>query len=159
MDCRSCGGTGQLPRARFPGDTPERCKVCGGVRKPRRRLEAELEGQGSDFLALDGWRSIKTDPPQLRGLGVLEKGMADRLYIRYGYYQNLQQTYRSNVCETLWIEWKSKTGVHGVKQIEWRTAERARGALVWVAKEDFPADYDSFVAFYRASGLLRRVGL
>ncbi len=45
--------------------------------------EAQIQQAADDFLALDGWRKIVTDPPHMRGLGVSEKGIADRLYLRY----------------------------------------------------------------------------
>lgn len=120
-------------------------------KRPRKRPEAELQKQADNFLGWDGWRVIVTDPPRLRGLGVIEKGIPDRLYLRYDAY--------SAEGQILWIEWKSKGGKHSQDQRLWRLAERARLALVWVAKEDFEPDYDSFVAFYRKSGLLRREGL
>ncbi len=46
--------------------------------------EREIEGKCTQLLGYDGWRHIVTDPPHLRGLGVSEKGIPDRLYIRYG---------------------------------------------------------------------------
>lgn len=161
-----------------PGE-PRRCSVCHEshdptrlcvdvareAKKPRKRPEAELQKQADDFLGWDGWRALVTDPPRLRGLGVIEKGIPDRLYLRYqneipGLVHKLPRHAAILARgEQLWIEWKAKGGQHGVDQIRWRKAERARGALVWVAKEDFEPDYDSFVAFYRKSGLLRRAGL
>jgi hypothetical protein len=61
------------------------------MRKPiltRRHIpvvsEAHIQETCSQFLAVDGWRRIRTDLKQLRGMGMQEKGMADDLYIRYG---------------------------------------------------------------------------
>lgn len=153
-----------------PGDLSALQKASGGgvtigygdldPTRPRKRPEAELQKQADDFLSWDGWRAIVTDPPRLRGLGVIEKGIPDRLYLRYeGDSEQEFHNWAQCISQALWIEWKAKGGQHGVDQIRWRKAERARGALVWVAREDFEPDYDSFVAFYRKSGLLRRAGL
>ena len=126
----------------------------------RRRLEAELEAAASDFLALDGWRSLKTDPvsDRSRGKGFGELGMADRLYIRY-HNPVVPCGWAQQDAEVIWIEWKSPTGMLKTHQYQWHMSERARGAKTLVAGHDFKADYDSFVAWYRASGLLRRAGL
>ena len=56
----------------------------------------------------------------------------------------------------MWIEHKSPTGRAAPHQKAWHAAERARGALVLVAGEDFPASIDGFMEFYRRSGLMRR---
>jgi hypothetical protein len=101
--------------------------------------EAQTEQQCSDFLALDGWRSLKTDPvrDRSRGKGFGELGMADRLYIRYGESGIVPETdlhgrafrmIRAG-AQVLWIEWKTRT------------------------------DFDEFAQWYRGSGLLRRKGL
>ena len=133
--------------------------------KPKLKIsEAALERTCTDFLALDGWRSLKTDPVRTRewGKGFGEIGMADHLYIRYCFFDDLRVQYRNAVSEVMWIEWKRpkrEGGKNKAHQKTWQTAERARGALVLVAGEDFEADYDSFVAWYRKSGLLRRQGL
>jgi len=120
---------------------------------PSSRLrEIDIQRQCSDYLALDGWRMLRTDPcsDRRRGKGFGEVGMADCLYIRYE--PELQ-------ARVLWIEWK-RPGCHPTpQQQQWHLAERARGALTWIAGVDFPADYDSFLLYYRQSGLLRRKGL
>lgn len=160
-------GYGDLDPSRRRGRHPDGCDCMTCIlqspvkpQRPRKRPEAELQKQADDFLSWDGWRAIVTDPPRLRGLGVIEKGIPDRLYLRYeGDSKQEFHNWAQCISQALWIEWKAKGGQHGVDQIRWRKAERARGALVWVAKEDFEPDYDSFVAFYRKSGLLRRAGL
>lgn len=125
-------------------------------------------------MELDGWRLIQTDLKHLRGMGVQEKGMADDLFIRY-YPVNIHRS-APEVCrdlpgistemvlnemrartELIWIEWKSKTGINGQKQSEWQMCERARGALVWVAKQDFPPTIEGFQEHYRKSGLMRKL--
>jgi hypothetical protein len=130
--------------------------------------EAQIEKQCSDFLALDGWRSLKTDPCSNKewGKGFGEKGMADHLYLRYwnkGDPRGPVHGFRTRVydpqAEVLWIEWKRPGGKAAPHQRVWIEAERARGALVLLAGEDFSATFDGFVSWYRASGLLRRAGL
>ena len=136
--------------------------------------ERDIERTCSDFLELDGWRSLKTDPvsDRARGKGFGEIGMADRLYIRYGdielFDRHIGQKEPNDYpwmkckrwnCEVLWIEFKSAKGKPSLKQLDWHRAERARGALTWIAGVDFPASIEGFMAFYRQSGLLRRQGL
>lgn len=126
--------------------------------------EADLERTCSDLLAYDGWRPLKTDPVSRRewGKGFGEKGMADHLYIRYtpdraeGPPQD---------AEVMWIEWKRPPtkGRAGGKlqphQAKWIQAERERGALVFVAGQDFERTFDAFLQWYRQSGLRRRANL
>lgn len=124
--------------------------------------ERHIEATCSDWLALDQWRCIKTDLPHLRGLGVQEKGMCDRLYIRYrpsfpGSLLGTRLCTRDAVVELVWIEWKRKGGKNAEHQKAWRSAERAKGALVWAAMEDFQPTIEAFQEFYRKSGLNRRL--
>lgn len=136
------------------------------VRKPKapRISEASIQETCADWLALDGWlRRIKTDLRHLRGMGVQEKGIPDDCFIRYGAPSRRPLTFtpaeRQSWAQVLWIEWKARDGVVGDKQKEWHQLERARGALVWVARQDFPATVEGFRAHYRESGLLERCGL
>jgi len=130
--------------------------------------ERDIERTCTDFLALDGWRALRTDPcsDRSRAKGFGEKGMADHLYIRYcdpriSYVQPQTNTIQRALCQVLWIEYKrmgrngkpTKAAPH---QRAWQTAERARGALVLCAGEDFPATIEGFQDWYRKSGLLRR---
>lgn len=132
--------------------------------------EADIERQCTDFLALDGWRSLKTDPVSRKewGKGFGEPGMPDRLYIRYDDQEDMKPGTPQGVlnspalraiADVMWIEWKRPGKKAEAHQRLWHAAERARGALVLVAGADFRADFDTFVAWYRASGLLRRPGL
>lgn len=132
--------------------------------------EAAIERTLTDFLALDGWRCIKTDPvsDRQRGKGFGELGMADCQYTRYLYGSHNNGNVNKCQCgmregcacsETIWIEWKSAKGKPKPHQLEWHRAERARGALTLIAGVDFPASVDGFMEFYRKSGLLRRQGL
>lgn len=135
----------------------------------RRSLrERDIEKACSDFLALDSWRMLKTDPvsDRARGKGFGELGMADCLYIRYALAPRAPIRVRDMMgnlsrveAQVLWIEHKKPGGKASPHQLVWIEAERARGALVWLAGVDFPATVDGFMAHYRASGLLRRNGL
>lgn len=134
--------------------------------------ERDLEKTCSDLLELDGWRPLKTDPVSRHewGKGFGEKGMCDRLYIRYLDKAELvfpggRMVLKPPAAEVLWIEWKriragrrtaTKAAPH---QKTWIMAERARGALVILAGEDFPATWEGFKLWYRKSGLMRRPGL
>ncbi len=133
-------------------------------KSPRTLSEAHIQRTCSDWLALDSWRAIITDPPQLRGLGVTEPGICDRLYLRY---EPRREHYPLHACtnvewfnrsrgEILWIEYKKKGGKAGQHQKDWHYIERMAGALVWVAGADFAPTIEAFQQHYRASGLMRR---
>ena len=121
--------------------------------------EAQIERQCSDFLALDGWRLVKTDPcsDARRGKGFGERGMADCLYLRYGTARPEAPQRASG--DILWVEWKGPKGRVAPHQAQWHIEERARGAAVVVAIQDFPPTFEGFTDWYRKSGLLRRTGL
>jgi hypothetical protein len=130
--------------------------------------EKHIQATCSDWLALDGWRLIRTDLPHLRGLGVSELGIADSLYIRYGFPN---ETYFATAL-VMWVEWKrikrtelKHAGFTGFRegptkkskhQADWHDKERARGALTLIAGEDFPASIEGFCEWYAASGLQRK---
>lgn len=125
--------------------------------------EAHIQETCSQFLELDGWRRVRTDLKQLRGMGVQEPGMADDLYIRYPYsYLSKPLSVKGDLIQrsnalVLWIEWKSKTGKGALHQKAWHARERAAGALTLIAGEDFAASIESFRDWYFKSGLRRRV--
>lgn len=125
---------------------------------PKQPSESQIQETCCAFLALDGWRRIRTDMKQLRGMGVQEPGMADDLFIRYE-KQTAPPTFDIGAAQILWCEWKAKKGVHSQKQIEWQTLERARGALVWSLGIDFPASIEGFEEHYLESGLLCNAGM
>jgi hypothetical protein len=56
----------------------------------------------------------------------------------------------------LWVEFKRGKEKAGSHQVAWHAKERARGALTWIANEDFPATVDGFRSHYEKSGLMRR---
>jgi hypothetical protein len=126
--------------------------------------EAQIERTCTQFLELDGWRALKTDPVSRKewGKGFGEIGMADRLYIRYA---NLNYVVghpdRSHIADVMWIEWKRIRGTRATKtsakQDKWHRAERLRGALTLIAGVDFPASIEGFQELYRKTGLCRRV--
>ena len=137
--------------------------------RPPRLTEAQVQQQCVDFMRLDGWRPLRTDPcsDRRRGKGFGELGMADHLFIRYLDGGELPL---AGAAQVLWVEFKRPPGFdfrgHQQKgtraklhQRLWHGAERATGALTIIAGDDFPPDFDGFVAWYRASGLLRREGL
>jgi hypothetical protein len=136
--------------------------------------EADIERTCTEWLALDGWRCLKTDPvsrPEW-GKGFGEKGMADCLYIRY--YDHWDSTRPASAgnpngvspqrgypascapVELIWIEWKSKTGRAAAHQLEWQAREVCRGAMVLCAGRTFPQSIEGFQEWYRASGMQRR---
>jgi hypothetical protein len=84
--------------------------------------------------------------------------MADHLYIRYereGPAHPHPMPYDNRWVELLWCEWKRRGGKAKSHQIDWHARERARGALVIVAGEDFPASIEGFLGWYNQSGLAR----
>lgn len=125
--------------------------------------ERQIQDASNQLMELDGWRVIHTDPRYLRGLGVQEKGIADELYVRYSTGNKLYRdngcevTLPASSCQVLWVEFKRRTGKAMAHQRTWHDAERARGALTWIAGIDFTASVEGFKAHYLASGLARRV--
>lgn len=128
--------------------------------------EREIEQACTQLLQYDGWRPIVTDPPHLRGLGVSEPGIPDRLYIRYTHARWIDEDLEKAMfsmtlaqvkveAEVLWIEWKRKGGKAAQHQKDWHLLEEKRGALVWVAGTHFPASFEGFRTFYWESGLNR----
>ena len=130
--------------------------------------ESQIEATCTWLLALDGWRALKTDPVSRAewGKGFGEPGMADRLYIRYKFtVQETSPAYAGwERCDAqlLWIEFKrvrpgrNTATSTSPKQDDWHQAERARGALTWIAGKDFPATIEGFVEHYQKSGLQNR---
>lgn len=128
--------------------------------------EHQVEATCTAFLKLDGWRALKTDPVRNRewGKGFGELGMADHLYVRYGWYKNEPTGWsdKIQVVELMFIEWKridrkgiaTKAKQH---QRDWHAAERALGALTLIAGEDFVPTIEGFVEYYFKSGLNRRL--
>ena len=123
--------------------------------KPR-CSEADIERTVTEFLQLDGWRAIHTDPcsDRRRAKGFGELGMADHLYIRYKWLHPplCDKEHFRPVSEVLWIEFKAPGKKPEPHQARWHDAERLRGALVMVVD-----DIDKFTEWYKSSGLCRRI--
>lgn len=120
--------------------------------KAPRLLEKEIVKTCVEFMRLDGWRAVKMEPLSRKewGKGSGEKSMPDWLFVRYG---------GAKGEELLWVEFKSARGRLSQGQKDWHALERARGARVAAAKEDFLPSIEGFAAWYRDSGLLRNPGL
>lgn len=151
---------------------PVEVTTCKPVKSPRTRKapmdlaqsltkESHIEQTCSEWLELDGWRTLKTDPvsDRSRGKGFGELGMADRVYIRYLHrgskFAAAKFVGKAN-AELMWIEWKSRSGRPSQRQKDWHSEETLRGALTLIAGFDFPASIEGFQAWYRQSGLMRR---
>jgi hypothetical protein len=119
--------------------------------------EKHIEQTCSEWLELDGWRTLKTDPVSRKewGKGFGELGMADRLYIRYE-KQTSPPSMDTGTSQVIWIEWKSRDGKLKLHQQDWHVAERCRGAVTLIAGKTFPASIEGFQNWYRQSGLMRR---
>ena len=124
--------------------------------------EREMERTCTAMLVQDGWRSLKTSPVsrRARGVGFGELGMADYLYIRYLAaaqirFCGLHAVLKAPDAEVLWVEWKRADGEAAPHQLAWIEAERAKGALVWLAGVDFEATPEKFWEYYQGSGLCR----
>lgn len=117
--------------------------------------EAHIEQACTQILQIDGWRAFKMEQnfSEKKQKSVGESGMPDRLYIRYWDYPP-----KRGGGEILWIEWKrldgKKATVTSQAQKDWILIERSRGALLWVAGEDFPSTIEGFREFYKTSGCM-----
>jgi hypothetical protein len=133
-------------------------------RKPTNLVtEEHVQKAVTDFLELDGWRAVRTDPvsDRGRGKGFGELGMPDYLYIRY---DNMQATRTFAVldakdrnllatgAQVMWIEFKRPGAKLEPHQMTWHRKEHERGAVVLQVN-----DIDGFCAWYiKDSGLNRR---
>lgn len=117
--------------------------------------EAHVQQSVVQFLELDGWRPIRTDPvsDRSRGKGFGEPGMPDYLFIRY---KNTPPGISWNIgaphAEVFWIEFKRYGQKLKPHQQVWYDVETKRGALVMMVD-----DIDEFTRWYKASGLCRRI--
>lgn len=124
--------------------------------------EAQVQQAVVQFLELDGWRAIRTDPvsDKSRGKGFGEVGMPDYLFIRYthavlpesGHISDTTFRMLGACAQVLWIEFKRKGAKRTGLQVNWHSIERSRGALVMTVD-----DIDEFTKWYLASGLNRRI--
>jgi hypothetical protein len=117
-------------------------------------LEKDINAGIKTILEFDGWHALFMETVSRREWGKYtgEPGMPDILAIRYNVLA------RDGVVrdQILWIEGKRPRGIVAPNQKLWHAVERERGALVWVAGEDFEPSVDGFLAHYKKSGLCRR---
>lgn len=124
-------------------------------------LEPHIQRAVTDFLQLDGWRAIRTDPvsDRARAKGFGELGMPDYLFVRYWNLQDTEwgraagdkeRTWAAVRSDVLWIEFKRRGKKPRRDQLIWHDVERKRGALVLVVD-----DIQEFIAWYQTSGLQR----
>ncbi len=132
--------------------------------------EADLQSACETLLKYDGWRIFRLEQnySEKKRKSVGERGAPDGLYIRYTpkkvewhaeqiAYEDSWKPMAPVQAEVLWCEWKSPTGKPSNAQRAWIAQETARGALVLLAGADFPATKDGWLAWYRASGLRRKI--
>ena len=132
-----------------PQAPPAKTKAWRGI------TEADIQPTCTEYLELDGWRALRTDPcsDRSRAKGFGELGMADHLYIRYSKGGTPQA--KPSQAEVLWVEYKGPKGEPSQHQMTWHYAERARGALTVIMGIDCDRSIEGFLAWYRASGLNR----
>lgn len=127
------------------------------MKTPRLLQESHIQQTVTEFLQLDGWHAIRTDPvsDRKRGKGFGELGMPDYLFIRYWPTfrgaPDIRLSTDETIAQVLWIEFKAPGKKPKAHQLAWHEAERKRGALVLVAD-----DIDKFIGWYYNSGLKRR---
>jgi hypothetical protein len=137
-------------------------------------LESQIQQQCAHWLALDGWRALKTDPCSDRGRakGFGELGMADHLFLRpmeapVELNRRAQKIGRTQPFpaagmpqaafgQILWVEFKRPGTSATEHQLTWHFAERVRGFLTAIAGVDFAPTFEGFTLWYYSSGLLQR---
>lgn len=136
--------------------------------------ESEIETAIVRAMVLDGWRPFKMQYSfdKIKKLTLGELGMSDHLFIRYwnqgdprGPVPGHKTRCYNPTGEILWWEFKRIRHRKGRKpkatdpepeQVKWTAAERARGALVWVAGVDHEASIAGAAKHYLESGICRR---
>jgi len=132
--------------------------------------EIHIEQTIVQAMELDGWRVLKYEEnfSERKRKRTGEAGACDRLFIRYSRFDLIELptggygVLKAPAAEVLWWEFKRvragrKKATHlEPEQVNWIAAERARGALVWVAGVDHPATIEGCAAHYLNSGLARR---
>jgi hypothetical protein len=103
--------------------------------------EADLERAARDFLVLDGWRALKTDPvsDRSRAKRFGERGMADYLYIRYGYGGRRGHAPSDALAELMWIEWKPSRAARRCTSSPGTRANRP--AALWPSSPPIPGNH------------------
>lgn len=120
--------------------------------------EKDINSGIKTILELDDWHVILMETVSRKEWGKYtgEPGMPDILAIRYvnTAFTGSGDDIRA-LSEVMWVEGKRPRGIVAPNQRLWHSVERERGALVWVAGEDFEASVDGFLEHYRKSGLMR----
>lgn len=114
--------------------------------------EKDIQRTVCDFLRAEGWRVFEFEQQfsEKKRKTVGERGMPDVLAIRYGPRMPKEVPIECRILhEVIWIELKTPRGRASEAQKYWIALERDRGALVWLAGEDFPATIEGFIAHYR----------
>jgi len=116
--------------------------------------ESSIEEGIKALLEYDDWRVFRfgwaiTESGRIVG----EKDSPDLLALRY---HALDAFASRQSAEIVWVEAKSLYRKPTTGQRLWHIGERRRGALIWVIGEDFKSNIESFLIFYRGSGLMRR---
>ncbi len=116
------------------------------------------------LLLMDGWENLRTDPcsDRARAKGFGEKGLADDQFIRYRTNPGGRRRTKvdESVAQVIWIEWKktlkdgsfTKPAAH---QTDWHRDARIRGAVTFIAGEDFPANIEGFTEWYKRTDFWR----
>jgi hypothetical protein len=133
-------------------------RLTSAARTPR-VMERHVQEAVTQFLQLDDWRHLRTDPvsDRGRGKGFGEIGMCDALFIRYaesGMMIDITKgcSRKAPVAEVLWCEFKAPGKKPRPEQIAWHEAERARGGFVLVVD-----DFDTFRRNYIDNGFARKI--
>lgn len=122
--------------------------------------ESQIQRTVCDFLRAERWRVFEFEHEfsERKRKTFGEPGMPDVLAIRYNVLLDGSldgdplEPWKGDIV--LWIELKridgrGRTTKARADQKAWHGAERARGALTWIAGEDFPATIEGFIEHYR----------
>jgi hypothetical protein len=135
----------------------------------RSLYESQIETTIVDAMERDGWRAFKMEYnfDTVKKITLGEPGMCDHLFIRYasrdaGVLAAMLTSTQFAKAEVLWWEFKASAKRRkrreylSVDQTFWIQAEKAKGALVWIAGIDHEATIDGAAQHYLDSGLARR---
>lgn len=128
--------------------------------------EKHVQNAVVQFLEMDGWRAIRTDPvsDRRRGKGFGEIGMPDYLFLRYTFprwglndhFDTIRlpdvEVHNRSCILHLWIEFKAPSGKLASHQLRWHQSEGNRGAVVLTVHS-----FDGFREWYMLSGLNQRM--
>lgn len=129
--------------------------------------EAHIQATCTDWLELDGFYALRTDPVSRRewGKGFGEPGMADHQYSRSEPLGGCDECgppggkkcLNCAACASIfWVEWKRKDGKQQQNQKDWKQKMLKLGFVIVTAGEDCPASIEGFCSWYAASGLQRK---